>query len=56
MRQYKLARLENKYCYGSHSTQARLMVSSLRKKALGHGWNKTVNERIAKRLNRLNKM
>ena len=44
---------ERKYCYGSHSIQARTVVRLLGEKARGRGYNKLVNLRIAKRLGRL---
>lgn len=58
MKQYKLARLENKYCYGSHSTQARINITI--HKLYGtdpykNCWNQTIRERIAKKIYRLNK-
>ena len=55
MKQYQRNRLENKYCYGSHSIQARINVQLLGEQARGCGCNNLVNQRIAKRLCRLNK-
>lgn len=53
MKQYQRDRLENKYCYGSHSIQARINVQLFGEKARGRGWNNLVNQRIAKRLGKL---
>ena len=46
-------RREGKYCYGSHSIQARICVQVLGEKARGRGCNDLVNQRIATRLGRL---
>ncbi len=46
---------ENKYCYGSHSQQARMAVALFGEKAKGTGCNKIVNQRIAKRLGKKEK-
>ena len=53
MKQYQRDRLENKWCYGSHSIQARICVRMEGEKARGHGCNDLVNQRIAKRIGRL---
>ena len=46
-------RREGKYCYGSHSIQARICVQALGEKARSRGCNDLVNQRIAKRLGKL---
>ena len=55
MKQYQRDRLENKYCYGSHSWQAQIIVKLHGEDARGCGWNKIVNYRIAKRIGRLSR-
>jgi hypothetical protein len=59
MKQYKIDRLENKYCYGSHSKQARINIT--RHRVYGtdpykNCWNQTVRKRIAKKIYRLKKL
>lgn len=53
MTKKRLDRREGKYCYGSHSIQARINVQLLGEKARGCGCNNLVNQRIVKRLGRL---
>ena len=55
MKQYKRDRMEIKYCYGSHSWQARIMVKLHGENARGRGCNEIANHRIAKRIGRLSR-